>query len=188
MTNNNEMNATEHKIFQQRVKADDRLDNLYMREMRCPYCQTKIPRGTSKCKNCSLTKEQIYYAKLTTPYRRDCNVLMSKVRPADLPFWKMAVGGIFGFLGIHCFVAKRYIRGVIILLLSALFIASLIIFPGAFGDQEPNQIRYMFESKTYLFPGDLLGIIALGLWVWDMFAIFFRQFKYPVVIDLGEAA
>ena len=51
-----------------RIKADKRLDNLYMSEMRCPYCQTKMPKGTSKCKNCALTKEQIYYADLTMPY------------------------------------------------------------------------------------------------------------------------
>ena len=84
-----------------RVHADDRLDNLYLSEMRCPYCQTKILKGTAKCKNCGLTKEQIYYAKLAKPFKRGQNVLMSKIRPADLPFWKMGAGSVFGFLGIH---------------------------------------------------------------------------------------
>ena len=166
--------------FKQRVMSDDRLDALYAREMRCPYCQTKMPGGTSKCKNCGLTKEQIYYAKLTTPYRRGHNILMSRVRPAELPFWKMAVGGVFGFLGIHCFIAKRYIRGAIMLLLTIAFIAELVIFP------QGNEIRSMFENVTHLFPGDLIGLFTLGLWVWDLFAIFLRQFKYPVVIDLGD--
>ncbi len=181
MMNNNEINYTQNdNAFKQRITADDRLDNLYMREMRCPYCQTKILRGTSKCKNCGLTKEQIYYAKLTAPYKPGRNILMSKVRPAELPFWKMATGGVFGFLGVHCFVAKRYLRGAIMLLLSIALIVELVIF------QQDNAIRRMFEDVTYLFPGDLIGIIMLGMWVWDLFAIFLRQFKYPVVIDLGE--
>ena len=59
MTTNNET-QTQDKVFQKRITADNRLDMLYMREMRCPYCQTKMPKGTSKCENCALTKEQIY--------------------------------------------------------------------------------------------------------------------------------
>lgn len=176
------------EVFNKRVHADDRLDMLYMREMRCPYCHTKIPKGTSKCKNCALTKEQIYYAKLTMPYKPGQNILYSKVRPESLPLWKMGLGGVFGFLGVHCFLAKRYLRGIIIVLLLAAYIATVIIFPPAFGDDLPNATRYMFESKTYPFPGDLLGLVALVMWVWDLFAIFLGQFKYPVVVDLGEEA
>ena len=188
-TNATKSNQVPQKdFFKQRVTADERLDALFMTEMRCPYCQTKMPKGTSKCKNCALTKEQIYYAKLTAPYKPGQNILMSKVRPAELPLWKMVVGSVFGFLGIHCYVAKRYLRGAIMLLLTIAFITSVILFPIAIGDSEPNQIRYMFESKTYLFPGDLIGIFVLGMWLWDFFAILFRQFKYPVVIDLGENA
>lgn len=171
-----------------RVRTDDRLDVIYMSEMRCPYCKTKIPRGTAKCKNCGLTKEQIYYAKLAKPFKRGQNILMSKIRPADLPFWKMGVGSVFGFLGIHCFIAKRYLRGVIMLLLTALFIAEMIIFPPAIGENAANAVRTMFEEKTHLFPGDLIGIVALGWWVVDFFAVFFRQFHYPVVIQLDEVA
>ena len=191
VNNSSENNATAVKqgdVFKQRVKADERLDALFMREMRCPYCRTRMPKGTSKCKNCGLTKEQIYYAKLTAPFKSGQNVLMSKVRPAELPFWKMGLSSIFGFFGIHCFVAKRYLRGAVILLLMVAYIVSLFIFPPTFGDEAPNAFRYMFESKTYLFPGDLMGIVALGMWIWDFFAIFFNQFKYPVVVDLGDEA
>ncbi|MCQ2381772.1 MAG: hypothetical protein MJ054_00525 [Clostridia bacterium] len=180
------MTTNDYQISTKRVYADDRLDVLYMREMRCPYCQTRIPKGTSKCKNCGLTKEQIYYAKLTVPYSTKNNVLMSKVRPADLPFWKMILGAVFGFLGIHCFISKRYLRGLFMFLLTAGFIATLIIFPISLGDETANGVRYLFESKTYLFPGDLLGIMALGLWIWDFFAVLFNQYKYPVKINLGE--
>ncbi|MCM1404407.1 MAG: hypothetical protein NC133_02820 [Prevotella sp.] len=179
---------TDQEIFAKRVRADERLDALYMREMRCPYCHTKIMKGTAKCENCALTKEQIYHAKLTAPYRPGQNILYSKVRPASLPLWKMGLGGVFGFLGLHCFFAKRYLRGIIILCLLAAYITTLIIFPPAVGDSLPNATRYLFESKTYLFPGDLLGIVTLGMWVWDLFAIFLGQFKYPVVVDLGENA
>ena len=189
MTNSeNGTSQTQSEIFKRRVQADERLDALYMQEMRCPYCQTKMPKGTAKCKNCGLTKEQIYYAKLTVPYKSGQNILMSKIRPAELPFWKMGLGSVFGFLGVHCFVAKRYLRGAVILLLTIAFLVSIVIFPMGYGEVEPNEIRYMFESTTYLFPGDLLGIVALGMWVWDFFAVFFRQFKYPVVVDLGDVA
>jgi len=167
-------------VTSKRITTDERLDILYMKEMRCPYCQTKMPKGTSKCKNCALTKEQIYYAKLTAPYKPGQNILFSKVRPAEMPLWKMGVGGIFGFLGVHCFMAKRYLRGAVMLLLTVAFIVTLCVFP------QGNDIRYAFESRTYLFPGDLLGIFALGMWVWDMFAIFIGQFKYPVVPVLPE--
>lgn len=175
------MTANPNNNFSKRVRSDDRLDMLYMREMRCPYCLTKMPKGTTKCKNCALTKEQIYYAKLTAPYKRDQNVLMSKVRPAELPFWKVGLGGIFGFFGIHCFVTKRYVRGAIMLLLTVLYLISMVIFPSAYGELEAHPWRAAFENQTFLFPPDLLGIIALGMWVWDMFAILIGQFKYPVV-------
>lgn len=197
MTTNNKNNvdastaAQPDKVFPKRVRTDDRLDVLYMRAMRCPYCQTKMPKGTSKCENCALTKEQIYYAKLTAPYKPGREVLYSRVRPASLPFWKMGVGGAFGFLGVHCFIAKRYLKGAVMLLLTVAYLLTLIIFPPMLGDGEPNAVRYLFESKTYLFPGDLLGIVVLGMWVWDLFAIFIGQFKYPVVPelpDVGEQA
>lgn len=189
MTNNNETPTVElGQSYRHRIQADDRLDALFMREMRCPYCQTKIMKGTAKCKHCGLTKEQIYYAKLTAPYKAGQNILMSKVRPAELPLWKMGVGGVFGFLGVHCFIAKRYLRGLLYWLLLISFIVVMCVFPPNFGDATPNAVRYAFESRTYLFPGDLLGIILLGMWVWDLFAIFLRQFKYPVVVQLSEEA
>lgn len=189
MTKDNAVNEVELGNSQQRrIYSDDRLDALFMREMRCPYCQTKIMKGTSKCKNCGLSKEQIYHAKLTAPYKPGRNILMSKIRPAELPMWKMAVGGVFGFLGIHCFIAKRYLRGILYWLLLVGYIVELCVFPPNFSDATPNPIRYAFESRTYLFPGDLIGIILLGMWVWDLFAIFLSQFKYPVVVQLSEEA
>ena len=168
-----------------RIQADERLDSLYMTEMRCPYCQTKMPKGTSKCKNCALTKEQIYYAQLTMPYGKQ-NVLMSHVRPANVSYGKMVACSVFGFFGLHCFFAKRPIRGVIMLLLTISFFVSLFIFTPVMGEQAAHPVRAMFDSKGMLFPGDLLGIFALGLWVWDFFAVVFGQFKYPVVPVIEE--
>ena len=174
-----------NQISQKRVKADERLDQIYMTEMRCPYCQTKMPKGTSKCKNCALTKEQIYYAKLTTPYGKH-NILMSKIRPADVSYSKMVTGSVFGFLGVHAFFAKRYVRGAIMLFLTLAFLLSVIIFPIVHGEVAAHPLREMFENRGMLFPGDLIGIFALGLWVWDFFAVTFSQFKYPVVPKLEE--
>ncbi len=169
-----------------RVQADERLDGLFMTEMRCPYCQTKMPKATAKCKNCGLTKDQIYNAELTAPYKPGRDVLFSKVRPASMPYWKMVLSSLFGFFGVHCFLSKRYLRGAIMLLLTVAYFVNLIIFPPMVGDIETNAIRYMFESRTYLFPGDLLGIFALTLWVWDFFAVVFGQYKYPVLPKIEE--
>ena len=182
ITNPNNSNTQNSK----RIQADDRLDNLFMTEMRCPYCQTKMPKGTSKCKNCALTKEQIYNAKLSNPYKPGQNLLMSKVRPAEVAYGKMVFGGVFGFLGIHCFMSKRYVRGVVMLLLTLSFFITFFIFPPAYGEVPTNAIRNMFEMKGMIFPCDLFGIVALGMWVWDLFAIVFGQFKYPVVPHLEE--
>ena len=169
-----------------RIQSDERLDQLFMKEMRCPYCQTKMPKGTSKCKNCALTKEQIYHAKLVNPYQSSNNALMSKVRPASVSYGKMVTGSVFGFLGIHCFMAKRYVRGVVMLLLTVLFFVSLIAFPIATEISDAHFWRTAFENKGMMFPGDLLGIFVLGLWVWDFFAVIFGQFKYPVAPEIEE--
>ena len=172
-------------LVKNRVRSDDRLDHLYMTEMRCPYCQTKMPKGTSKCKNCALTKEQIYQAKLTVPYGKN-NILMSKVRPVELSYGKMVTGSVFGFLGLHCFFSKRFIRGIVLILLTVAAILSFVIFPSVHGETPSHPVRRMIEEKGMLFPGDLIGIIVLGMWVWDFFAVTFGQFKYPVVPELGE--
>ena len=179
------MNPNHHAAG--RIKADERLDNLYMSEMRCPYCQTKMPKGTSKCKNCALTKEQIYYADLTIPYGKS-NVLMSHVRPAGVSYGKMVAGSVFGFLGLHCFFAKRPVRGAIMLFLTLLYFVTVFIFPPVMGEADAHPARAMFDDKGLLFPCDLIAIFVLGMWIWDMFAVIFGQFKYPVVPKIEEEA
>ena len=162
-----------------RIQADERLDKLYMKAMRCPYCQTRMERGTTKCANCGITKEQIYYASLKRMRGRQA-VLHSRVRPASIPYWKMAVAGMFGFTGAHCFLAKRYWRGAIILLCLVAWLVLALVFP------DGHAIRRMFEDKTYLFPGDLLVFVWATLWVVDWIAILFNRFKYPVVLTLED--
>ena len=175
-----------------RIQADERLDHLYMKSIRCPYCHTKIPKGTSLCPNCGITKEQIYTAELVTHKRKAKSiVLYSKVRPANIPFWKMGLGGMFGFLGVHCFVAKRYWRGAIILACTVLFFVLGIIFnnqyTNAAGDIVPaHWLRAMFERKTYMFPPDLLGLVAMVMWIWDWVCILLGKFKYPVLLRAEE--
>lgn len=161
-----------------RVQSDDRLDKLYMKAMRCPYCQTRIERGTTKCANCGITKEQIYHASLKQVRGGRQPVLRSRVRPAHIPYWKMAVAGMFGFTGAHCFVAKRYWRGALILTCLVAWVVMMLIFP------EDNAIRRRFEEQTYLFPGDLLMFVWVVLWIVDWIAILFNRFKYPVVLKL----
>lgn len=177
-----------------RIQADERLDQLYMKSLRCPYCHTKIPKGTSQCPNCGITKSQIYNADLVTHQRQrreKPHVLYSKVRPANIPFWKMGLGGMFGFLGVHCFIAKRYWRGAIILGCTLLFfIFGMIFMPqytNQFGEVVPaHWLRALFERNTYIFPPDILGLVAIVMWVWDWVCILLGKFKYPVVLHTEE--
>lgn len=177
----------------ERKVADDRLDRLYRKNLRCPYCHTLIPKGTAVCPTCGISKEQIYHANLVVSQQRKGapkvkkpkpQIIMSKVRPASIPFWKMAVGGMFGFLGVHCFVAKRWWRGGFILGCMTLFIIlSILIFPPGTDGVATHPWRELFENKTYLFPTDLFGYVAMIMWIWDWFCILLGSFKYPVVID-----
>ena len=187
----NTSNST--KVTSRKV-ADDRLDRLYMKAMRCPYCHTKIAKGVAVCPNCGISKEQIYHANVVVNKRKKGEprvkrpkpqIIMSKVRPASIPFWKMALGALFGLFGVHCFIAKRWKRGLFILGCFVLFfILSICIFqPGLVSEGIPmHPWRAAFENKTYLFPPDLLGIVAMGMWIWDWIGILFGTFKYPVVL------
>lgn len=193
-TPNEPINGSAPQPHPRRV-ADGRLDRLYKKAIRCPYCHTRIERFAAGCPNCGITKEQIYHAHAVENKRRKGEprvkkpkpqIIMSKVRPASIPFWKMAIGGMFGLFGVHCFVAKRWKRGIFILGCFLLyFILSICIFYNADPSigQAAHWLRAEFESKTYMFPTDLLGIVAAGLWVWDWFNILFGKFKYPVVIE-----
>lgn len=176
-----------------RTQSDDRLDRLYMKGLRCPYCHTKIAKGAAHCPNCGITKEQIYHANVVLKNNQRSvkapkpAVIMSPVRPASIPFWQMALGGMFGFLGIHCFIAKRYWRGIAILACTILYFVLSMIFNPAYelnGEMiEAHWFRQMFESRTFIFPSDLLSLVAIVLWVWDWVCILLGKFKYPVVID-----
>lgn len=177
-----------------RITTDDRLDHLYMKGIRCPYCHSKINKGTSQCPNCGITKEQIYHANLVTRRGKvKPAVLLSKVRPASIPFWKMGVGGAFGFLGVHCFIAKRYWRGALILGCLLIYIVGFFLFTmeyeNAMGEMvyAPFFDKYiLFQKQTYMFPTDLFGLAAMLLWVWDWACILLGKFKYPVVIRPEE--
>lgn len=175
----------------QRETAADRLDRLYLKSIRCPYCHTRIEKGTTKCPNCGITKEQIYHANLVLRKKKQPKppVLYSKVRPASIPFWKMAIGAMFGFLGIHCFVAKRKWRGLVILMSTLLFFILGSIFHPAVQNLmlDAHPFRAMFEDKGWFFPFDFFALIAGVMWIWDWCAILLGKFKYPVVIK-GEDA
>ena len=198
MTTHEDTNHDRTTKVTTRQVADDRLDRLYKKVIRCPYCHTRIERFAAGCPNCGITKEQIYHAHAAENKRRKGEprvkkpkpqIIMSKVRPASIPFWKMALGGMFGLFGVHCFVAKRWKRGLFILGCFLLyFILSICIFNHAdvSAGVAPHPWRQMFEDKTYLFPTDLFGVVAVVLWVWDWCCILFGGFKYPVVIDGDE--
>ncbi len=166
-----------------RTPVSDRLDRLYTKSIRCPYCNTKIPQVVDKCANCGITKAQLISAEILKRNKKAKQVkLMSKVRPEEIPFWKMALTGMFGFLGLHAFASKRPIRGAIILSSFILFFVFTAIFPYAYGDVSIHPFRASFEDQGLIFPFDVFGMVAAVLWIWDWFAILLGNYKYPVVL------
>ena len=180
-----------------RTPVSRKLDRLYGKNIRCPYCRTKIPKYTATCENCGITKVQIAESivqrkgKDRKKYQKR---LWSKVLPADMPFWKMALAAMFGFTGVHCFLAKRWIRGSFILGGVLLMIIGFIIWPfivdyeaEAVIAKGPWDLRFRMDSVGFFaMPQDILGLVALAMWIWDWIAVVFGWFKYPIYVDLDK--
>jgi hypothetical protein len=118
--------------------------------------------------------------------------LWSKVHPTDIPYWKILLSAMFGFTGAHCFVTKRWIRGAFILGSVLLMFICFFVFPIDVSSEAAeaaemvlaHPARYMFDEYGLMFPPDILGVVAIGLWLWDWIAILFGFYKYPVFVDL----
>jgi hypothetical protein len=171
-----------------RTPISYRLDRLYGKNIRCPYCGTKIPKFVSACKNCGITKVQIAESIVKKRNAKNNRTrLWSKVRPADLPFWKIALASLFGFTGAHCFLTKRWIRGAYILVCIVAMFTLFFVFPFRIDDEAEavvaHPVRFAFDNVGLAMPQDVFGVSALCLWVWDFFAIMFGWFKYPVFVN-----
>ncbi|MDR0383721.1 MAG: hypothetical protein LBH47_00135 [Christensenellaceae bacterium] len=162
-------------MSQIRTPISVKLDKLYNKNIRCPYCGTQIPKWTSTCVNCGLSKSNI--ANSAIKDKNNTKTVLTTVRPDNLPFWKIAIACFVGFLGIHCFVSKKYIRGFVIL---GLFVISIIFTATLFGPE--STLRALFEKYDLLPPTDLSLIASFAMWIWDWFGVLFGYYKYPVTI------
>lgn len=174
-----------------RTPISGKLDRLYGKNIRCPYCGTKIPKFTSTCENCGITKVQIAESIIN---RKDRNKhrkrLWSKVHPTDLPFWKVALAAVFGWTGAHCFLTKRWIRGACILGGIILMFIGFAIWPITINEEElvvTTGLRFRMDAVGFFaMPQDIAGLVAIVMWIWDWIAIIFGWYKYPIYVDLDK--
>jgi len=186
-----------------RVAIDEKLDRLYVKNVRCPYCRALIPQYTGDCIQCGITKEQISKAswqdaKKIRKGEMDGKIIMTKRRPNDLQFGKFIIFLVFfGWMGAHNFFVGRKIRGWIMCIsFWSLLLSNIIWSIGtpANNFMDVNQFR---NSFNFLFPFDIPGLVAIIVWFCDWFAVvIFNQYKYPVhirpkkekesIIKLGE--
>ncbi|MCL2570317.1 MAG: TM2 domain-containing protein [Firmicutes bacterium] len=183
-----------------RKKHDEKLERLYSKKIKCPYCRAYIRKYTKKCLQCGITKEQIRHAsnkeaKKIIKGQAEGRVLKTRVRPDDVNFTRMIMFVVFlGLFGAHCFYVGRRIRGWIVLGGFIIFMLSAIIFPfgtpdAGFSDMHP--LRQQFDNMRIWFPLDIPGLLAVFIWVYDWVAVVITQrFKYPVrlpkVLEMKE--
>ena len=168
-----------------REKIDPELDYLYNKNVRCPYCHAKILKYTTTCRRCGIHKRQIFEAsnvraKEIMKERSGAKIFMTRRKPSDVSFTRMAMLLIVGLFGAHCFYVGRKIRAWFFVICTTLGLICVIIV-GAFVPQSAIEV---FTNKSIPFPTDFLIVASLACWAYDIFAVVFGFFKYP--IRLGE--
>jgi len=176
-----------------RVEIDPRLDMLYNRNVRCPYCRAKIHKYTTTCTRCGVTKKQISEAsnkraKEIQKEKKGGKLFKTKHRPTDVSFAKVALLCLLlGLFGAHSLYVGRKIRGFISLGCTLLSFILFIVFPIKTGNDGKME---MHPVHTLLGEGvpSLVALpvaVAFVLWAFDAFAVVLGFYKYP--IRLGEA-
>ena len=174
-----------------RKSIDPELDKLYARKIKCPYCKTPIKKFTKTCTQCGVTKDQIFEGSnleakaIIEGKAPKAKVLMVRRRPSDIDFTRLILLAVFGGLfGAHCFYVGRRKRGYFMMISFFVFILSAIIFSHGTPDasfEDLHPWRRAFDNVNLWFPLDVPGLIVIGMWFVDWFAIVvFQRFKYPV--------
>ena len=177
-----------------RTEVDPRLDLLYNRNVRCPYCRAKILKYTTTCQRCGVTKKQISQASNTRAKemrkeKKGGKIFKTKHRPEDVSFSKMIMlCGLLGMFGVHSFFVGRKIRGLITVGCFILGIVMMFVFPiGKTGPEGLTEGMHPWREaiKPFFFPFDVFMLIPFILWAIDTIAVIFGFYKYP--IRLGES-
>lgn len=178
-----------------RKVVDEKLDKLYVKNVRCPYCRALIPQFTATCVQCGVTKEQIADASHQEAIKvmkgeSEGKIIMTHRRPDDLNFGRFIIILVFfGWMGGHNFYVGRKIRGWIMVACFFTMVISFGFFPIGTAEnmfRDAHSWRLAFGNGPW-FPLDIPGIIAVVVWFYDWFCIvIFNRYKYPVRILPSE--
>ena len=167
-----------------------RLDRLYARNTRCPYCKAAIRKMTSTCERCGVTKKQIESAswqdaRAIQKGKKTGKIVKTKLVPKDMDYGRwLIVLVLLGWTGYHNFWVGRRLRGWILCGMMLTFILCLIIFPpgSPLNDMAGmSEARKWFAERAMVFPSDVIGGLVVVMWLIDWGAVvLFRTFKYPV--------
>ena len=172
----------------QRQAASRKLDRLYGKNVKCPYCRTKILKYSQVCEACGITKEQVAFAshqdaKKIMRGEMKGKVILTRRKPDDVDMVRFMIYLIFlGVFGAHNFFVGRKIRGWIMFCSFTLLILSSIIF--TLNPDNLHPWRQFFLEANLWFPFDVPGYIAVIVWAYDWFAaVLLGTYKYPVHIS-----
>ena len=142
------MKPDERQVF------DSRVDRLYMKKVKCPYCGARIKPMQTTCDQCGVHKMQIANAsnkkaKQMMKDGEEGKVIMLKRRPDDVSISRLSMWLLLGLFGAHCFYVGRKIRGFIILGLISLCFISVIVFPmGQMGTVQDGEPEVVIDEET----------------------------------------
>ena len=148
--------------------------------MRCPICGSSMKHGF--CGYCNITSEQVENAsnKAVSQARKEGRkkeVYYSSTLPKDVNGMRLKLLTIFfGWCGVGSFYVKRNVRGIFSLLIIALTLLFFAI------KQLAGDLGIVFQIFYELvFYASAINVVV---WVWDIFELFIKTYKVPVV--LGE--
>ena len=157
-------------IDNQRQVYDPKLDRLYMKTIKCPYCKAKIRSMQTTCGQCGLSKMQILGAsnKKAKQMMRDGEhgkIVMLKKRPDDVRMSVLSAWLLLGFFGAHCLYVGRYIRGWIMFGLMVTFIMCVIIFPiGTWNEGAEYRDEEDDVETTEVIEEEEIGYVGMHPW------------------------
>ena len=118
-------------------------------------------------------------AKKAKKERTGEKLFMTRRRPVDVSFTAMSLFLILGMFGAHCFFVGRKIRG---------WIIAIFFIIGSSGYFIPQDWRQAYSDSINIayfpFVTDIFLIAAVTMWIFDIFAVVFGFFAYP--IRLGD--
>ncbi|MGD9901697.1 MAG: NINE protein [Spirochaetales bacterium] len=151
--------------------------------MLCPVCYNKIKTENGVCAYCGFKKSDLSTAKASEVKKarkegRYDDIIYSSEFPSDLDYKKTVLLTVFlGWLGLHNFYVNKPYKGIFVLvsiILTVIFSNGLIF--GLFPENFVNFSIYFFMA----------GAISAIMWLFDIAALLFKNFKVPVVIQKNK--